>query len=88
MENLFHNHEISKTYDLKGIGMSTTTIDNQANRVESRKVAKPTAPPAGTAEAKAAGSATLWDGDWLEAISRRPVLIYPRKYTPDICYVG
>jgi hypothetical protein len=26
MENLFHNHEISKTYDLKGIGMSPQTL--------------------------------------------------------------
>lgn len=88
MENLFHNHEISKTYDLKGIGMSPTTIDDQADRVESRKVAKPTAPPAGTAEAKAAGSATFWDGDWLEAISHRPVMIYPRQYTSHLIDTG
>jgi 1-phosphatidylinositol-3-phosphate 5-kinase len=80
MENLFHNHEITKTYDLKGIGESILKSCDMAERLESRKVAKPTAPPAGTAEAKAAGSATLWDGDWLEAISKRPVLIYPRQF--------
>jgi len=26
MENLFHDHEISKIYDLKGIGMSTLSL--------------------------------------------------------------
>jgi hypothetical protein len=56
---------------------------NVAEQVEGRKVSKPAAPPAGTAEAKAAGSATLWDGDWLDSIARRPILLYPRK--PSLC---
>jgi hypothetical protein len=36
MENLFHNHEISKTYDLKGIGMSPPpwTIELIKQKVE------------------------------------------------------
>lgn len=63
-------------------------IPTCADRLEGRKVAKPAAPPAGTAEAKAAGSATLWDGDWLESISRRPVLLYPRQFFyPKLAFV-
>jgi hypothetical protein len=88
-----HGEPIPQPRDLQDIRSQghryvSPNIDDLPNQAESRKVAKPTAPPAGTAEAKAAGSATLWDGDWLEAISRRPVLIYPRQYTSHLINTG
>lgn len=88
MENLFYKHEISKTYDLKGIGkLFAHVAEHELIKSEGRKVAKTAAPSGGTAEAKAVGSTTLWDGDWLDSIARRPVLLYPResrKLLPDV----
>lgn len=79
MEDLFHKQDISRTFDLKGIGAFLFNWDSGgADGVEGRKVPKANAPST-AGEAKVVTPETLFDADWLESMARSPILIHPRQ---------
>lgn len=89
MEDLFHKQDISKTFDLKGIGTSSTLFpasEHTDGVVEGRKLPKPAASTAATTgETKIVSPETMFDADWIESMARSPIMLYPREYRP-VCW--